>query len=420
MSDILPTTTELVQNYYQYLQSNNPDINPTIDPIFNILGATYAGMLSGTYASTYVIGLNIFPQTATGVYLDRQLAEWGLPPRSAGTYALGNVQLQANATTNLIFLGSSVLTDSSGTLRYLIMATTSVATGTKGNIPIISANPTSGYAQTTDTLLNLQIPVPVPSSTPITQLQVISLNDGGNIETDAQVQTRLLNSIQIYLLGGTKSDYQNWCLQANPNVTGSSIVLTSQSNLSIYLLGGQLNINNVLSNPNGTYSRSITSSTVLTQVQNYINSKAPYTDIATVASCSTYIISELITITVNLNAGYTLNTLITNSALPIPTISVKNLICQEFRRAIILSAQIPQLIGTNYYITTDTLLTQLNASLSASPLGSGEYAQILLNVSLTLTDPKGIIVPNPNSGPNIIYDILNTPNPCNNVTVVSV
>lgn len=415
ISSTIPTQSEILSTYFQLLKEQNGNINPTVDPTLNILGNVYSGLLSGIYATIYLYGLNIFPQTASGQFLDIQLAEWGLNPRSAGTYALGTVRIplsdiQPTATT---FNVGDILTDSNnGTLQYTVMATTVVPMNTQGNIPIKSSTAASGYIQPAGELLNLQ-----NINNNINALEVISLSDGSGEETDTQVQIRLLNFIQNYLLGGTASDYQNWCLQADTNVTGSTIVLTSQSNLTLFLLSGQLNINNLLSSPTSTYQRIVNTPTI-NNVAQYIEGKRPFTDVVTIESCSTYIISDAITINVQLAAGYNLESLITNATLPVPTITVKNLIKQEFRRAILLSGQNAQYLPqeSQYYITMDTLNSQLSNSLSASTLTPGIYAQILLNFEIILTDIHGIVVPNPSTG-QIIYDLLNTPNPYNNVTV---
>lgn len=399
----VPTQSELLSTYFGLLQSENPDINPNLDPILNILGNVYAGMLSGVYSTIYLYGLNIFPQTANGQFLDIQLAEYGLPPRSAGMYALGNVEIPTSQiqTSSTTFNAGAILTDPTGTLQYTIIVTTVVPASQQGIIPVQSISIGDGFAQPADDLLTLQTPV-----NNITSLQVIAMNDGATAETDVQIQTRLLNSIQNYLLGGTKSDYQNWCLQASTNVSSSSVFSPSQSQIVIYLLGGQLNINNILSTPNITYSRIVNNSTV-TIVDNYIEGKRPYTDIVSIDSCSTYIIADAITIAVQLAAGFTLTTLVTNTGIPdsITTITVNNFIQQEFRRAVILSGQNAQLLPNNsYYITEETLLTQLSSSLSASSISSGIYAQLILNVQLTLIDTHGIVVPNPNLGA-LIYDL---------------
>lgn len=415
----IPSQADLLNDYFQYLKAENPDINPAIDPTLNILGNVYSGMFAGLYSTVYLYGLNIFPQTASGSYLDIQLAKWGLPPRSGGAYALGSVGLtvlQSNPTT---IVAGSIMTDSTGTLIYKTQESITIPGGPDSlttYVPIISENAISGYAQPIGTLLNLQT-----SINGISQLKVISLNDGGDPETDVQVQTRLLNSIQNYLLGGTKSDYQNWCLQASSYVTGSSVILISTNNINIYLLGGQLNINNVLSNPLILYNRGVNSA-VINIVAHYIEGKRPFTDIPTIYSCSTYTISTVINIAVQLIPGYGLDTLISNTNLPVSPITVKNLILQEFRRAIILSAQNAQyLVSENaWYITKETLLGQLSSSLSASSIIPGIYAQILLNTQLTIGSPTpdvhGIVVPNPDTG-QIIYDLENTPNPYNNITV---
>ena len=159
ISSTIPTQSEILSTYFQLLKEQNGDINPTVDPTLNILGNVYSGLLSGIYATIYLYGLNIFPQTASGQFLDIQLAEWGLNPRSAGTYALGNVRIPLGNTqpTATTFNVGDILTDSNnGTLQYTVMATTVVPMNTQGNIPIKSSTAASGYIQPAGELLNLE------------------------------------------------------------------------------------------------------------------------------------------------------------------------------------------------------------------------------------------------------------------------
>ena len=132
----------------------------------------------------------------------------------------------------------------------------------------------------------------------------------------------------------------------------------------------------------------------------------PFTDNVNIDTCATYQITSSVTVTVKLANGFSLTSLISNSSLPVSPITVQSLIQQEFRRAVVLSSQNAQLITTNYYILAETIIAQLLSSLSASSVSPGIYAQILANVSLTLVDPIGFVVPNPTTSNMIIYDIL--------------
>jgi hypothetical protein len=407
--EYIKTQSDLADQYLTYVKSYNKDTNPDIDDsVFWIFAQVYAGILSGIYQELYLYSLNIFPQTASGVFIDKHLASWGLPPRSAGIYAVGTVSIVNSTTSSVTIPAKAQLTTGDGSKIYYVDALTIISANTTGTIPIRSSIANSGYYQTSGT--NLMLPTPIGD---ISSATVIQLTDGSSSEDDLHAAARLLNSIQTPRLGGSKTDYYNWCLTADNSVTDAYFVQSSNA-ISGYILSGALNMDNLLSNPLSTYTRT-PNSTILNNVSNYIESQRPFTDEVTILGAATYLITEKITVNVQLVSGYQ----IADSSTVPPTqstfinsigLTVNDLICREVRRAIVSASQNPQLISGTYFITKQSIEQQLDLSLSASSIAPGIYAQIIQNKQVVLDSASnvGLVVPSPLSSGQLCYDL--TPN----------
>jgi hypothetical protein len=406
------TQKDIASQYLALVKSLNPDTNPDLeDGVFWILAQTYGGVISGLYQALYLSNLNTFPQTASGVWIDKHLASWNLPPRSAGMYAVGICKLAANATEDVTFVVNDQLTSQDGSLTYYVDSTVTVTTGTTGFIPVRSEVADSGYQQASGAILNLMTPVPYGSTT-ISSLVVISMTDGAPFEDDLHAAMRLLNSIQTPRLGGSKLDYYNWTLEADNSATDAYPVLvpiTSGGNgykIHLYVLSGYLNIDVLLNSHSWvTYSRT-PNSTVISNVESYVEARRPFTDQVDVLAAHTYLTSStgVIDAAVTLSAGYSLN-----ANIPYVGLTAKNLINREIRRAVINSSQNPTLIGSTYYITAKTVLQQVINSLSSSVISPGIYAQILDNISVTFAVGGSHVslleVPNPSAAGQVCYDV---------------
>jgi len=394
-----PQQSDLRTEYINLAAYQNSLINVYVDPVIMIQSNIYAGMMSGLYANIYLYGQQIYPISTTGQFLPKQLASWNLPPISAGAYALGTCQLPSVQVAEIIIPVNTQLQDATGNL-YLTTTTTEIPAGQLGVISYRSNLATSGFQLATGATLTLASPI-----SGVSQLLVTNSNGGANAETDTSAQARLLDTTQNPPLGGNKTDYQNWALESDPSITGVTVntyknTVSGDTEVHIYLLGGQLDINALLSTPAVQYSRFV-SPDVVTTCSNYIEGKRPITDIVIEETATLYPISVAIGAAVKLIAGYTLDDI-----EPTTGLSVRQLITREIRRPIVLTSQQPSLIGGAYYITRDSITTSVMNALNANPLSAGTVAQLLYNITLTIPVATGIVVPNPNNSPQILYDLL--------------
>lgn len=405
-----PTQSDLRTEYIGLVAYQNPLINAYVDPVIKIQSNVYSGMMSGLYANAYLYGQQIYTISTTGQFLPKQLASWNIPPISAGAYALGTCQLPAIQTSDVVIPIATQLQDSDGNL-YQTTATIEIPIGQLGVISYRSNLAASGFQLATGATLTLAAPI-----SGISQLIVINSNGGADVETDTSAQARLLDTTQNPPQGGNKIDYQNWARESDPSITGVTVNIyknlsTGDTEVHIYLLGGQLDITALLNNPAVQYSRFVSPS-VVTTCSNYIEGKRPVTDIVIEESALLYTVSVDITASVKLVAGYTLDDI-----EPSTQLSVRQLITRELRRPIVLTSQQPSLVGTTYYITRDSITTSIMNTLNANPLSPGTIAQLIYNIELTIPVATGLVVPNPNNSPQILYDL-----PANqtNVTIVSI
>lgn len=393
-----PSQAILRQQYIDNLAYLNPLISVNLDPVVTTQSNVYAGMLSGLYANVYLYGLQIYPISTTGLFLPRQLASWELLPMSAGAYALGSCQLTATQLTDVTIPVNTQMQDENKNI-FITATNTVILAGQLGVISIRSNLATSGYQLAPGSILTLATPIGS-----VSELEVITLNDGAGPETQESALKRLIDTTQNPPQGGNGIDYKNWALESDPSITDATVnsfknVGTGEAEVHVDLLGGQLNIDQILANPALQYNRSVNPATV-TICSNYIEGKRPATDIVIVESVMLYEIDDLITATVKLVPGYVLTDIDPNTGL-----SIEALIIQQIRSPIVLTSQTPTLIGSTWYIPKDSVTQAVLNALNANPLEPGTISQLLISLDLTIPNPLGFPVPDPKSTPQIIYDL---------------
>lgn len=399
-SQLPPSQSTLQSQYLNLAESQNTVLNVRLDPVINVQSAVYSGMISGIYANTYLYGQQIFPISASGVFVPYHLASWALPPLSAGAYALGTAQLTATQPADITIPAGTQLQDEFNNV-YVTINAVEILSGDLGEISYRSQEAKAGLQLNPGSILSLATPID-----DVSEVEVVVMNDGAGPESVNDGSKRLLSSVQNPPLGGNRTDYEVWSLESSAAITGVTVNnytdnITKNTIVNVFLLGGSLNIDTILANPSTQYNRSVNPDTV-TICDNYIEGKRPETDITNIQSVDTYTISAAITATVNLIAGYTLTDIEPSTGL-----TVEQLIIREIRRPIVLTSQNPTLNNDDglYYITRDTISQSVLNNLNANPLTPGLIAQIIVNMALTLPSSFGLQVPNPKTSTDIIYDL---------------
>lgn len=148
----------------------------------------------------------VFAQTSSGDYLEYRAAEFGVS-RKQGTNAIGKVTF-TGVNDTVIPLGTQART-----VENLVFATTIEGTIESGiaNVPIEASTIGTTYNIPSATIINL--PVSILGVTAVTNADPTS--GGTNVETDAELLTRLLVKVQTPTTSGNSNEYKLWALEVD-------------------------------------------------------------------------------------------------------------------------------------------------------------------------------------------------------------
>jgi uncharacterized phage protein gp47/JayE len=167
--------------------------------------APVAMELEQNYIEMDEILKRVFAQTSYEEFLDMRAAEFGVI-RKAGTKAIGKVTFTGSDNT-IIPTGTIVQTESG--LQYSTIADVTIANGTvktdvrAEDIGIIYNVPANTITE---------IPVSVTGVASVTNVAIIG---GAEIETDADLISRLLLKVQIPSTSGNANDYKLWAMSVD-------------------------------------------------------------------------------------------------------------------------------------------------------------------------------------------------------------
>ena len=236
--------------------------------------------LANSYSELNSILDNGFPDTATGAYLDKIVSEQGITRKQAG-YGITNVTVTGSAgspvplgglvgtdTVNFAFTQSAVIPDT-GVVSIPVQC---VVAGSIGNVPVGAIH---------------SFPITIQGLSTVTNpTQVTS---GYDTETDDALRQRYYAQVQSPATSGNVAHYQLWCsqvagvgaCQVNPLWNGAGTVKVCALDVNSLPL----------------------SSTVLTNLQNYIESQRPIG--ATVTYETATVLPINISVKITLATGYT-------------------------------------------------------------------------------------------------------------------
>lgn len=396
------TIQSLTNDYLSYLQAQNSQINAySPNSFWEIDAGAMAGILLDLYANLSLIQNSIYPQTSVGQQVDQWLYSRGLPARGGLTY--GTINCTVTSSTPVIIPINTIFTDTSTQNKYETLQALTVSSG----VQIITLYSTVAGNNIIEPIGNI-----LSDGTSIYTVIVTSSTNGQLEESDQSCITRILMAIRIPQAGARQSDYYNYALASNvtlpaPVITDAIIVPGFYSFNAINALGDfvlvgtfiteyQLNQGLLPATTFVGYSRQA-GSDVITNTNNYIQSLRLVGFVVLIGTSITDIITSGINqliLTVSLVSGYVLSTEIVvqsqdNNDNPITvTLTVKQLIQRELRRAICNQPYGATPINGQNYITIDSLLYSVNLQLSAI---NGQLAQILTNIQIAGGD---IPVPN--------------------------
>jgi hypothetical protein len=409
---ITVTIDQLKNDYKNYLQAENSAINAFApNSSWSVLAGGTSGVFLDLYYNLQLLTNSIYVQNAVGDQIDQWLYRQGLPARGGETFAYVLVTITPAVVTaipvNTQFTDSVTGNVYQNLLEIPIGATSATLYSTKSG---------NNYLEPTGAILtNNTINVVVTTSV-----------NGQVEESDQSCITRILTALRSPVSGSRETDYQVYALDFNttlisPVVTNSIpivnfTVINNVGVFGLFAMGGtpiteyQLNLGLLPATAFVEFSRALDSATVI-DLNNYIQSLRLVGLTIEVGTVITQVVATNalpLSASVSLVPGYSMDTILTIPSQDVNDnpisiqISVADLIKREIRRAITTQQFGGTMIGSNNYITLDSIYYSVNLQLSYL---NGALAQILTNMVIAGGD---ISVPNASySLTNLfyIYDI---------------
>lgn len=206
-----PTLKTLIERAIADIDARLPGADARL-PLsnLNVLAHLHGAGVHGLYGFLEWLSRQLMIDTAEVEYLDRWSTIWGVS-RTPAAAASGSVTL--TGSSGVIVPAGTALARTDG-VQYLTTAEVTLAAGTAepGVIAALAgaAGNLSGGA--------LSLVTPVAGVDASAQLVGDGLTGGADIETDADLRTRLLARIQAPPHGGAQHDYIAWALEV-PGVT---------------------------------------------------------------------------------------------------------------------------------------------------------------------------------------------------------
>lgn len=423
MAEILVTKTQddIFDDYIALVQSKNPNINPSIEGSdFWLKGKVLSGILSGAYQDVTLNALNVFIQTSSSNFVDRNLSTWGLTARKGAAFATATVGL-ANAPTQSFTLPSgTLLSTDSFSIQFIVSVDTFVTPSSYSSIPIYASQIGIGYQLPIGSTVSLVVPLTSPV---VTDFIVISSNDGSSIESDASCIQRNLEAVQIPRLGGTLEDYKTWIIDTNtllsaPLITDAVVIpniISSAGLVGCFGFGGSaatdvlLNQGLLTATTFVPYNRTLDEPSIVAFNNNVFSNK-PFNDNILSRTNDTFTLPNYISIggyikvVVALISGVNIDTILTVSSIDSLgdtiniNITVGDLIKREIRRAITtfqLGAISQKINGIeSRYIPISTIEQFIDNGLSGISGQEGLYASVIVSRKVSIYDGSQYVYSN--------------------------
>lgn len=400
------TQAQVAQYYFNALIALNNDLSVNNPSDWNWKGQAIGSVGSGLSQDLFILQQQIFPQTASGSTLDSMLAELNLTSRQGNLPATGQVVLTNSIVSSVTIEQGQVFLNSVTGIQYICTQTTVILPASYATtyIPIACTQVGSGFNMSIGTLLT-----PATTISQVTTVTVNVMADGWTKEDDSSVVNRIMTTFQNPPGGGSLSDFIRWGMQTSGVTFVDSYVTTSAglNIINVVIFAGGFDPDTILSTPTIPYSRTA-SDALVTQANNYIQSVRPVNATVNVVTTETYMIPDVIQVTVNLATGFTLSTIV-----PTENLTVTQLIKREVRRGIITIPSGGILIGSDKVIPLSAIEQALDEGLASGPNETGLYASLIINRAVlydglydSIVLPSGADIINPSTNKaQYIYDI---------------
>lgn len=372
-----PTPTELGDQYLTILKSLKPEVDISRqDSDWWIRSRVIGGLMSGMYADQLKISLDAFPQSARREALERHLDLYFGSGFIQATNAVGSIGV-TGTNGSLVPAGTEFLYSPNGNTYQSTAAVTLV--GTTGSIPVQSV--AAGQDQNLLSGAALTIPSP-PSGINSGAVALTAISDGRDVETNEQAAERILNRIQQPPAGGTANDYATWAKEADPSVTEANVIrfIYGLGTVGVVITAGTTDIDTAVTN--GDPVVRVPSAPLIAKVKDYIDAKNPLTDCVFVEA------PQVVYVPVTIRVRYLEGD--DNTVPAGQTLTQKELVQREVRRAIYKTPPGGRLFGSTGYVVASEIEEVVDQGLSANPYTVGNFAQIIVDRQVENLAPSGV------------------------------
>ncbi len=370
MAITFETPDEISADYLTELKTLKPEVDiASEDSDWWIRGQVVGGVVSGAEADISTVSDDAFPQSARHDALEQHLIELfgsGFIPAQP---SVGNILVTANSPGQTFPIATQAVYEINGNV-YQATETVALGTATTGIVPIQSI--ASGQAQNLFNGTQLTLPSPPPGFTNTVTITGSDLQNGRDMETDAEAVARILLRLQSPPAGGTATDYEQWALAASPSVTSAQVLrfIYGLGTVGVIITAGTTNINAAIDA--GEPVIRTPSQSLIDTVSAYIATLSPLTD------CVTVLGPNEIPVNVTMMRTYVDGT---DGASIEPTtgLTYDALLIREIGRALYLMGTGGTSIGGSGFVVASQIEEAIDDQLVGSPYGSANIANILID-----------------------------------------
>jgi uncharacterized phage protein gp47/JayE len=383
---------DILAQYLTILKDIKPEVDISkTDSAWHIRGRVLGGVMSGVYSDIRSVADDAFPQSARREALERHLITLFGSGFKEATQSEGTAGVTGTVSST-VSVGTQFLYSVNGNVYQA--TETVVLTSASAEIPVRSV--ASGQSQNLLAGAALTISSP-PAGIQSAAVALTDFADGRNLESNEEASARILARLQNPPAGGTEADYKAWAAEADNSVVDVNILrfVYGLGTVGVVFTAGTTDIDEAVTNGDAVVR--VPSDDLVDKVQAYVDAKNPLTDC--VHTFKPTVIPIDVTIRVRYQSGDD------NTVPPGQTLTQKELVQREVRRAIYKTPPGGRQFGSKGYVVASEIEEVVDAGLSAPPYTEGDFAQILVDrqvADLAASGPNRELTPREIAEPNDI------------------
>lgn len=370
------TIDEIFEDYRLYLKGLRPSANvDQTDSDWWIKGRVMSGVLSGVYADSEKNALDAFPQHARREALLRHLfAYFNENSFAPATVAVGSVLVAGDALAAYT-AGLQATHVATGNV-YALTSSGSLSASGEDSATVQSL--LAGQDQNLNPGSVLVIGSPPSGIDATLTVDADGLRDGTNEESEDRAAFRVLTRMRSSARGGNEADYIIWAFEADPAVTGASVLryVNGLGTVGVFITSGTTDIDTALDNNDAISVEP--SDALITIGQDYLRTVCPETD------CPFVYAAAEVEVDVTVTVSFVTGDKDSDSGIPLDatnpegaTLTQGELLAREIKRAIYSVPTGGLKIGGVRYVMKKIIQDMIDSRLSANGTVIGTLIQIV-------------------------------------------